>query len=236
MDSGNLGLYGMQTLAYMREKTMENPIPLGASDLPAQIDPKKLKELYLPSEKDIVLVDVPEMQFVMIDGEGSPDGAVQWLFSAIYPIKLIAKKRMGKNFVEPPLEGLWWADDMEDFIAGNKDKLKWRMMIVTPDWLSAEMFEQAVAGVEKKLGEAPGSLRLERYDEGKSAQIMYVGPPNEEAPTIARLHNEFLPENDLVPNGYHHEIYLNDPRRVAPEKVRTVLRQPVRQCSGSPAT
>ena len=143
---------------------------------------------------------------------------------------------MGKGFVEPPLEGLWWADDMEDFIAGNKDKLKWRMMIVMADWVSDEMFEQAEAEVEKKLGEAPGSLRLESYDEGKSVQIMYVGAPSEEGPTIARLHNEFLPENDLVPNGYHHEIYLNDPRRVAPEKLRTVLRQPVRQCSGSGAT
>ncbi len=200
-----------------------------SNSLPAQIDLKRLKELYVPSEKDFVLVDVPEMQFVMIDGEGSPDDAVQWLFSVIYPIKIIAKKRMGKDFVEAPLEGLWWADDMEDFIAGNKDKLKWRMMIVTPDWLSAEMFEQAVAEVEKKLGEAPASLRLESYDEGKSVQIMYVGPPSEEGPTIARLHDEFLPAHDLIPNGYHHEIYLNDPRRVAPEKLRTVVRQPVRR-------
>ena len=201
-----------------------------SNSLPAQIDLERLKELYLPSEKDLVLVDVPEMQFVMIDGEGSPDQAVQWLFSVIYPIKLIAKKRMGKDFVEPPLEGLWWADDVEDFIVGNKDKLKWRMMIVTADWVSDEMLEQAVAEVEQKLGEAPGSLRLESYDEGKSVQIMLVGPPSEEAPTaIARLHEEFLPEHDLIPNGYHHEIYLNDPRRVAPEKLKTVLRQPVRQ-------
>ncbi len=198
--------------------------------LPGKMDLGELKELYLPSEKDFVLVDVPEIQFVMIDGEGSPDEAVQWLFSVLYPIKLIVKKRMGKDFVEPPLEGLWWADDVEDFIAGNKDKLKWRMMIVTADWVSDEMFERAVAEVEKKLGDDPGSLRLESYDEGKSVQIMYVGPPSEEGPTIARLHDEFLPAHDLIPNGYHHEIYLNDPRRVAPEKLKTVLRQPVREC------
>lgn len=193
---------------------------------------KKLKELYLPSQKGFVLVDVPEMQFVMIDGEGSPDGevytqAVKWLYSVIYPIKFIAKERMGKDFVAPPLEGLWWADDMSNFVSDNKDSWKWRMMIVTPDWVSDDMFEQAAAKAEKKLGETPGSLRLERFDEGKSVQIMHIGPYSEEAPTIARLHKEFLPENGFAPNGHHHEIYLNDPRRTAPEKLKTVLRQPV---------
>lgn len=194
---------------------------------------KKLKELYLPSNKDFALVNVPEMQFVMIDGEGSPDGegytqAVQWLFSVIYPIKFIAKKKIGKDFVAPPLEGLWWADDMDDFVSGNKDNWKWRAMIVTPDWVNQEMFEKAVTKAEKKLGEVPGSLRLENYNEGKSVQIMHIGAYSDEAPTLARLHKEFLPENNLMPNGHHHEIYLNDPRRVAPEKLKTVLRQPVR--------
>jgi len=194
---------------------------------------KQLKELYLPTDQDFTLVDVPVMKFVMIDGEGSPDGdaytqAVQWLFSVIYPIKFIAKKKMGKDFVAPPLECLWWADDMEDFISGNKDKWKWRAMIVTPDWVTDDMFEEAVAKAEKKLGEVPNSLRLESYAEGKSAQIMHVGPYSAEAPTLARLHQQFLPENGLTPHGYHHEIYLNDPRRVAPEKLKTVLRQPVR--------
>lgn len=188
---------------------------------------KKLKELYLPSERDFVLVDVPQMQFMMIDGEGSPHRAVQWLFKAVYPLKQIAKERMGKNFVEAPLEGLWWGDDMESFVVGDKDNLKWRLMIVTADWVTDEMFEQAVTEAEKRLGEAPDGLRLESYDEGKSVQIMHVGPYGEEGPTITRLHKEFMPENNLVPNGHHHEIYLNDPTRVAPEKLRTVLRQPV---------
>ncbi|MCG8406580.1 MAG: GyrI-like domain-containing protein [Phycisphaerales bacterium] len=191
----------------------------------------KLKELYLPSPNDFVLVDVPEMQFVMMDGQGSPEIAVKWLFSVVYPIKRIAKERMGKDFVEPPLEGLWWADDMTDFILGNKDKLKWRMMIVTPEWVNDEMFEQAVATTKKRLGDVPTSLRLEHYDEGKSVQIMHVGPNSEEVPTITRMHKEFLPERNLVPNGHHHEIYLNDPNRVAPEKLKTVLRQPVRDCT-----
>ena len=195
-------------------------------------DRRRLEELYLPSADEFVLVDVPDLQFVMIDGEGDPAGeafaqASRWLFAVIYPIKRIAKDRMGKSFVEPPLEALWWADDMNDFIAGNRDKLKWRLMIVTADWVDAQMFDQAVAKASERLGEPPSSLRLERFAEGTSVQIMHVGPNSEEVATLARLHNEFLPEHDLVPSGHHHEIYLTDPNRVAPEKLKTVLRQPV---------
>jgi hypothetical protein len=194
---------------------------------------ERLKELYLPPAEEFVLVDVPELQFVMVDGEGSPEGELfshltRWLFAVVHPIKLMAKQRMGKDFVEPPLECLWWADDMCDFIAGKKDKLKWRQMIVaTADWLEEAMFQQAVQQASHKLGEVPSGLRLETYAEGRSVQIMNVGPPSIIAVAIARLYNEFLPANHLIPNGHHHQIYLNDPRRVAPEKLRTVLRQPV---------
>lgn len=200
-----------------------------------KVDFKKvLKKLYLPSDKDFVLVEVPELQFVMIEGEGSPASegythAVQWLYSVIYPIKFIAKKRLGKDFVAPPLEGLWWADDMSAYLSGDKDKWKWRMMIATPDWVDQEMFEEAVTKATTKLGDRPKSLRLEKFTEGLCAQIMHVGSYSAEAPTIARLHKEFLPANGLVENGFHHEIYLGDPRRTAPEKLKTVLRQPVRR-------
>jgi len=118
---------------------------------------------------------------------------------------------------------------MKDFIAGRKDKLKWRLMIVaTADWLGKVVFEQAVEKASKILGEVPAGLRLESYKEGKSVQIMHVGPPKDMAATTTRLYNEFLPANKLIPHGHFHEIYLNDPRRVAPEKLRTVFRQPVR--------
>ena len=192
----------------------------------------QLKELYLPSADDFVFVDVPDMQFAMIDGRGDPGGethrlAIRWLFSAIYPLKRIAKQRMGRRFVEPPLEGLWWADDPADFIAGNRDKLRWRMMIVTANWVDAKMFADGVAAASKKLGDAPDSLRLERMEEGRSVQIMHIGPPVKMKPTVQRLHVEFLPANNLKPNGHHHEIYLNDPSRTAPEKLKTVIRQPV---------
>jgi hypothetical protein len=200
-------------------------------------DRRLLEELYLPSADDFVVVDVPDLQFAMLDGEGDPEGeafaaAMRWLFSAIYPIKRVARDRMGRRFVEPPLEALWWADDMNDLIAGRRDKLKWRLMIVTADWVDQAMFDQAVAMTSGRLGEPPDGLRLERFAEGTSVQIMHIGPNSEEAATIARLHHEFLPAHGLIAHGRHHEIYLTDPNRVAPERRRTVLRQPVRLAHG----
>ena len=197
-------------------------------------DKARLKELYLPPTNDFVFVDVPDMQFVMIDGEGSSDGeafkhGMKWIFAVVYPLKRLAKERMGADFVEAPIEVLWWADDMSDFIAGNKDVWKWRLMIVTADWVDSGMFEQAVATVRERLGEPPESLRLDRYAEGRCVQIMHRGPENEEGAAVARrLYGEFLPQHGLTPSGHFHEIYLTDPSRVAPEKMRTVLRQPVR--------
>jgi hypothetical protein len=193
---------------------------------------RRLEELYLPPTDEFVFVDVPDMQFAMLDGEGDHDSdrfvqGTQWLFAVIHPIKRIAKERMGKRFVEAPIEVLWWADDMADFIAGNRDKWRWRQMIVTADWVDQEMFADAVATTSQRLGPPPDSLRLERFDEGRSVQIMHIGPESAAVPTMARLHNDFLPAHDLVAVGCHHEIYLTDPSRVAPDKIKTVLRQPV---------
>jgi hypothetical protein len=169
-------------------------------------DRRRLEELYLPPADEFVLVDVPDLQFVMIDGEGNPSGeafaqASRWLFSVVFPIKRVAKERMGKSFVEPPLEGLWWADDMNDLIAGNRDKLKWRLMIVTADWVDEELFVQAMAKASERLGEPPRSLRRERFAEGTSVQIMHVGPNSEEVATIARLYHEFLRSTTSSPTG-----------------------------------
>jgi hypothetical protein len=218
-------------------------MPMGRDEdttgLPAGIASRKeLEELYLPPADDFVLVDVPRMKFFMVDGTGSPEdgphaASLQWLFAAVYPIKRAAKQRMGRSFIEPPLEGLWWADDMADFAAGNKDRLKWRMMIPAPGWASEAMFSEAVAEAAKRLGDPPESLRLAALREGRSVQIMHVGRPAEEVATILRLHREFLPAHGLVPSGPHHEIYLTDPRRTAPQRMKTVLRQPVRKRRGS---
>ena len=194
-----------------------------------------MKALWQPPIGRFVIVDVPKMQFAMIDGQGDPNvsedykAAIQWLYSLSYTIKFASKRELGRDYTVPPLEGLWWADDMEDFQRREKSRWRWTMMIMQPDWIARPMFEQAVAKVREKLGEPPACLRLEDYDEGLSVQAMHVGPYDAEGPTIARLHGEFLPQNGLVETGHHHEIYIGDPRRTAPERLKTILRQPVRR-------
>lgn len=196
---------------------------------------KEYKELYAPPKK-FVVVDVPEMQFLMIDGHGDPNtaqgyqDALEALYAVAYKLKFISKKVLGKDYTVPPLEGLWWAEDMDSFsVSLDKSQWDWTMMIMTPDWVQPELFEDALEQVRK--GKNPALLdkvRLEHYHEGLSVQIMHLGSYDDEAPTLAKMHNEFIPESGCTENGKHHEIYLSDPRRVAPEKLKTVLRQPVR--------
>jgi hypothetical protein len=193
----------------------------------------RLKELYLPPQKRFTLVDVPDIRFGVIDGTGNPESdecarAVKWLYSVVHLVKPQVKQRMGKNFVEPPLECLCWADKKKDFMECNKDKWKWRVMVVLIDWITREQFEEAVAKVARKRGPAPKTLRLENLHEGKSVQIMHVGTYNEVGAVCEKLYGEYLPENNLEPNGYYHEIYLNDPARTAPRKRKIVIRQPVK--------
>jgi len=193
---------------------------------------KRLKELYLPSEKEFTLIDVPEIRYAVIDGSGNPESdevkkASKWLYSMVHIVKPYMKEHMGKNFIDPPLEYQFWADQEKDFIEGNKDKWYWRVMVVFTDWITQERFEEAVEVVEKKLGAAPRSLRLEDLHEGKSVQITHIGDYDGVRDVCDELYNKFLPKNNLKPNGFYHEIYLNDPNRTAPEKRRIVIRQPV---------
>jgi hypothetical protein len=197
---------------------------------------KELKHLYGPSVKEFVVVDVPPMQFLMLDGHGDPNTAQEYqdaleaLYAVAFKAKFLSKKQEGRDYVVPPLEGLWWADDMEAFAAArDKSAWEWTMMIMQPDWVSRDLYEAAVGQVEKqKNPPALPKLRLETYHEGLSVQILHLGSYDDEGPTIARMHNEFMPANNYEPAGKHHEIYLSDPRRVAPDKLKTVLRQPVR--------
>ncbi len=192
------------------------------------------RELYNPPARDFVAIEVPVLQSVMVDGEGNPNvspaykSALEWLYPTSYAMKFAAKASLGKDYVVPPLEGLWWADDPAAFTARRKAEWKWTMMIMLPDFIFPEMFDQAVARAGKKLGEKPPSLRLEPYAEGACLQTLHVGSYDDETPVLARLHDEIMPGRGLTFNGHHHEIYLSDPRRVAPEKLRTILRQPVR--------
>ena len=201
-----------------------------------KIDFKKtLKHLYAPPSKDFLLAEIPEMQFIMVDGIGAPSTsrpyieALSWLYGVAYPIKFSSKTDLGRDYVVPPLEGLWWADDLNAFTSGDRDSWRWTMMIMQPEWVTHEMFDAGLTKAGKKLGEPPKTLRLSSFDEGLSVQILHIGSYADEAPTIARLHQEYLPANGMVENGHHHEIYLGDPRKVAPEKLKTILRQPVRR-------
>ena len=196
---------------------------------------KELQHLYNPSSREFSTVEVPEMQFLMVDGHGDPNtaqayqDAVEALYAVAYKLKFMSKKQMEKDYVVPPLEGLWWAEDMETFtVKRDKSTWDWTMMIMQPDWITPEMFAQAVAEVQKKKDlPALSKVRLEPYAEGLAVQILHIGSYDDEAPTLERLHREFIPQNGYVMTGKHHEIYLGDPRKVAPEKLKTVLRQPV---------
>ena len=186
-------------------------------------------------KKEFVVVDVPPMNFLMIDGHGDPNtaqeyqDAVEALYGVAYALKFMSKKEKGMDYIVPPMEGLWWVENMEEFTTENKSTWDWTMMIMQPEWITQEMFEEALKQVEKKKNPpALSRLRLEVYHEGLAVQIVHIGPYNAEAPAIARMHT-FIDENGYEPAGKHHEIYLGDPRKVAPERLKTVLRQPVRK-------
>lgn len=201
----------------------------------AKIDLKKeFKHLYNPPAKKFTVVDVPPLNFLMIDGQGDPNTsqayqeAIEALYSASYSLKFMLKKgEAALDYVVMPLEGLWWAGDMNDFTLGNKDAWSWTAMIAQPEQVTAEAVAEAIrqAGAKKDL---PGlaKLRFERFCEGLAVQIMYFGPYADEGPTIASMH-DFARENGYELRGKHHEIYLSDPRRTAPDKLKTVIRQPI---------
>lgn len=201
-----------------------------------KIDFKRdLKHLYQPPAGQFTLIEVPAMQFLMLDGHGDPNSApayqeaVEALYAVAYKLKFASKQQVGRDYTVMPLEGLWWAEDMASFTAQrDKSQWDWTMMIMQPEWVTEEMFGEATAVVAKqKALPALSKLRLEPYHEGQSVQIMHIGSYEDETPTLHKLHHEFMPANRLAFNGRHHEIYLSDPRRVAPEKLKTVLRQPV---------
>jgi hypothetical protein len=194
---------------------------------------KTLATLYTAPIDRFVSVDVPTLTFAKVDGAGNPNTApayrqaIEWLYAVSYALKFAAKG-LGKDYVVPPLEGLWWADDPADFIARRKDRWRWTMMIMVPDFIDPPSFDTAVDKARKKLGDAPASLRFEPLAEGRALQILHVGSYDDEGPTLAWLHDEIMPAQSLTFAGHHHEIYLGDPRKTAPARLRTILRQPVR--------
>lgn len=196
---------------------------------------KELRSLYAPLSKEISIVDVPIMNYIMIDGKGDPNKvneyslAIEALYTVSYTIKFMIKKgEMGIDYGVLPLEGLWWVPNMEEFSPLRKDDWLWTAMIMQPDMITKEIFHEAIESVRKKKNLAAiEKIRFESYSEGKCAQILYFGPYSGEAPTIARLHN-VITEREYKRTGKHHEIYLNDPRKTAPEKLKTIIRQPMK--------
>lgn len=194
---------------------------------------KELGELYKVSPKAPVVVDVPPLDYLMIDGEGDPNtsqayaDAVATLYAVAYAIKFAIKKGPAAvDYGVMPLEGLWWADDMRVFDAGDKSAWKWTMMILQPPVVTAEQVAGSIDAVRtKKNPPAIDRIRFDRYDEGLAAQVLHVGPFSEEGPTIARLHDFIAAHGTL--SGKHHEIYLTDIRRADPSRWKTVIRQPM---------
>lgn len=181
------------------------------------------------------LVQVPPLTFLCIDGHGDPNtsasyaAAVQALYSVSYAAKFAVKKAGGPSYKVSPLEGLWWADDLSTFLTGDKSDWDWTMMIRQQDVVSEDLYARLVDEVaDLKSIPAARELRLTSFEEGAAAQVLHVGPYAAEGPTIAGLH-EFMRGLGLDFDGHrhkHHEIYLGDPRRAAPEKLRTIIRQP----------
>ncbi len=198
---------------------------------------RELHQLFAPPRKP-VMIDVPELGFLTIDGHGDPNtspdyrAAIEALFSVSYTLKFTIRGMPGGiDYGVMPLESLWWGRNAEAFAASDKTAWSWTAMIMQPDLVTSELVTEAIAGARRKRPiPAAELMRLERFREGLSAQVMYLGPYADEGPTIAELHT-FIAEHGYALAGKHHEIYLGDPRRSAPEKLRTVIRQPVKQAA-----
>jgi hypothetical protein len=194
---------------------------------------KELKDLYSASANATTIVYVPEMNFLMIDGEGNPNtsqafkDAVEALYSVSYSLKFMIKKDKGIDYGVMPLEGLWWTNDRAEFSMDNKGLWKWTVMIMQPQWVTKELVDKALAKVkEKKNPAALHKIRFDAFAEGLSAQIMHTGPFSAEGPTIEKLHS-FIKERGHVLREKHHEIYLSDPHRTAVEKLKTIIRHAI---------
>lgn len=201
-----------------------------------KIDLKKdLKHLYQPSAAEVELVRVPKFNYLMIDGEGDPNNsrsfqeAVQALYTVAYTLKFMIKKEKGVDYPVMALDGLWWVEDMSQFNMENKAAWRWTLMILQPQVVTKALFSKALKQATEKKGlPALAKVRLEPYTEGLSVQIMHIGPYAEEGPTIQKLHCTAR-ERGCELRGKHHEIYLGDPRKSKPEKLKTVIRQPIRK-------
>jgi len=200
----------------------------------AKIDLKRELDGYRAKVGEFRMLEVPPHRYLAIDGVGDPNtAAFAEATSALYPlayaVKFASRREHDRDFVVMPLEGLWWADDMAAFTARrDKTRWSWTLLILQPEWVDAALVDGARQVVEAKGAPARlADIRFETLDEGRCVQTLHLGPFDAEGPVLARMHDEVIPAHGLRMTGRHHEIYLSDPRRTAPERLRTILRQPV---------
>lgn len=199
-----------------------------------KIDFKKTLDSYRAKRDEFRVVDVPDLQYLMIDGHGDPNTspafteAVEALYPVAYKLKFTSKRELGRDYVVPPLEGLWWADDMDSFTTSrDKSQWAWTLLLMVPDWIENDLFTVAVGQAAASRPARLADVRLEPFAEGRCVQTLHIGSFDDESAVLDRLHHEVIPDLGLHMTGKHHEIYLSDFRRVAPEKQRTILRQRV---------
>ncbi|MGC3954308.1 MAG: GyrI-like domain-containing protein [Propionicimonas sp.] len=200
-----------------------------------KVDFKKTIDSYSAPRGRFQIVEVPDQRYLMIDGHGDPNtspayaDALAALYPVAYHLKFASKRELGRDYVVPPLEGLWWADDLDTFtVARDKARWKWTMMLMVPGWIDHGMVEAAIDRAAAK--NAPvrlSEVELRSLSEGRCVQTLHAGSFDDEGPVLERLHQDFLPGNGLRPVGRHHEIYFSDFRKVPAARLRTILRQPV---------
>jgi len=200
-----------------------------------KVDLKKELDSYRACRGEFRVVDVPPEQYLMVDGQGDPNTAQEYadalaaLYPLAYKLKLASKTNLDRDYVVMPLEAIWWASDMDAFTtARDKSAWHWTVMILVPQWITTDMYDAVVAEAARKNPSAfLDRVRLETLHEGRCVQTLHVGSYDDEAPVLAEMHHRFIPRAGLQMTGRHHEIYLSDPRRIQPSKLRTILRQPV---------
>lgn len=200
-----------------------------------KVDLKRELDSYRARRGEFRWIDVPPRRYLMVDGQGDPNTvpayprALATLYPMAYALKFASRRELGRDYVVPPLEGLWWAEDWTAFTTErDKSAWSWTMLLLIPEWIPDPLIAQAARAARPKLPDGGAELlRWAELDEGRCVQTLHVGSFDDEAPVLARLHDEVIPGAGMVMRGHHHEIYLSDARRVAPERMRTILRQPV---------
>jgi hypothetical protein len=194
---------------------------------------KTYQDFYAPKNRDFRLIELPVMRYLALDGTGSPESddfsmAIQALYSVSFPLKFISRAATGLDYVIPPLEAQWWADDYAAFSHNDRNSWKWTLLSQVPEWVTDMHFTAAKAKASAKGSELSSDLKVRVISEGLSYQALYQGPFSVEGAVLSHLHDVVMPEDGYTFNGLHHEIYLSDMRKTEPEKLKTVLRQPVK--------